>query len=60
MMDGWDFVKRALNDNTYIEELSGLKEVWKLAPHFITCADVLQGPTNSRRNNRPNRLGRGI
>lgn len=60
MMDGWDFVKRALNDNTYIEELSGLKEVWKSVPHFIACADVLQGPTDSRRNNRPNRLGRGI
>ena len=30
--DGWEFVKRALNERDYVEELSGLKEVssrWK-------------------------------
>lgn len=25
--DGWDFVRKALNENGYVEELSGLKEV---------------------------------
>ena len=25
--EGWDFVKRALNENGYVEELSGLAEV---------------------------------
>ena len=25
--DGWDFVKRALNDRYYVEEISGLAEV---------------------------------
>lgn len=25
--DGWDFVKRALNEKGYVEELSGLAEV---------------------------------
>ncbi|RPB29577.1 E1-like protein-activating [Terfezia boudieri ATCC MYA-4762] len=28
---GWDFVKRALNEKGYVEEVSGLKEVQKMA-----------------------------
>ncbi|EFQ98909.1 E1-like protein-activating enzyme Gsa7p/Apg7p [Nannizzia gypsea CBS 118893] len=31
MQDGWDFVKRAMNEKSYIEEVSGLKEVQRLA-----------------------------
>jgi ubiquitin-like modifier-activating enzyme ATG7 len=34
--DGWEFVKRALNEKGYVEELSGLKEVGFLsALHMI-------------------------
>lgn len=29
--DGWDFVKRAMNERGYVEELSGLAEVQRLA-----------------------------
>ena len=29
--DGWEFVKRALNERDYVEELSGLKEVQRKA-----------------------------
>jgi len=28
---GWDFVKRALNEKGYVEEVSGLKEVQRVA-----------------------------
>ncbi|OAL70832.1 E1-like protein-activating enzyme Gsa7p/Apg7p [Trichophyton violaceum] len=31
LQDGWDFVKRAMNEKSYIEEVSGLKEVQRLA-----------------------------
>lgn len=29
--DGWEFVKKALNEKDYVEELSGLSEVQRLA-----------------------------
>ena len=29
--DGWDFVKKALNDKGYVEEISGLAEVSEIA-----------------------------
>ncbi|KAK2762822.1 Autophagy protein 7 [Arachnomyces sp. PD_36] len=29
--DGWDFVRKALNERGYVEELSGLKEVQRIA-----------------------------
>lgn len=46
--DGWEFVKKALNDKDYIEELSGLKEVREqyFAESF-PFADELLGPANS-------------
>ena len=28
---GWEFVKRAINEKGYVEEVSGLKEVQRLA-----------------------------
>ena len=31
MQGGWEFVKRALNERDYVEELSGLTEVQRLA-----------------------------
>ncbi|KAM5469830.1 Autophagy protein 7 [Microsporum audouinii] len=31
LQDGWNFVKRAMNEKSYIEEVSGLKEVQRLA-----------------------------
>jgi len=36
--DGWAFVKRALNEKGYVEELSGLAEVQRLAEK--AAADV--------------------
>ena len=30
--DGWEFVKRALNEKDYVEELSGLAEVSTTVP----------------------------
>lgn len=27
--DGWDFVKKALNETDYVAQLSGLAEVWR-------------------------------
>lgn len=35
---GWDFVQRALNEEGYVEELSGLKEVQETAE--ATLADI--------------------
>lgn len=37
LQDGWDFVKRAMNEKSYIEEVSGLKEVCygrRFAPRY--------------------------
>ncbi|KAJ9500887.1 Autophagy protein 7 [Exophiala xenobiotica] len=36
--DGWDFVQKALNEKDYVEELSGLKEVHRLAE--LAAADI--------------------
>ncbi|MCJ1295804.1 Autophagy protein 7 [Xylographa carneopallida] len=36
--DGWEFVKRALNEKGYVEEISGLAEVQRVAE--IAAADV--------------------
>ncbi|KAK5452831.1 Autophagy protein 7 [Exophiala xenobiotica] len=35
---GWDFVQKALNEKDYVEELSGLKEVHRLAE--LAAADI--------------------
>lgn len=37
---GWDFVKRALNEKEYVEELSGLAEVQRKASAFEEEEDL--------------------
>lgn len=37
---GWDFVKRALNEKNYVEELSGLAEVQRKADAFEAEEDL--------------------
>lgn len=39
---GWDFVRRALNEKGYVEELSGLKEVSKLTRNTSSDTDANQ------------------
>ena len=36
---GWEFVKRALNEKGYVEELSGLAEVSLILAVFVSIAD---------------------
>lgn len=36
---GWDFVRRALNEHGYVEELSGLKEVHEKAEEALADID---------------------
>lgn len=38
--DGWDFVKRALGEKGYVEELSGLAEVQKRAEEAMAGMDI--------------------
>lgn len=54
--NGWEFVKRALNEKGYVEELSGLAEVrishtslWILNNRLNTCS---AGATRSRESSR--------
>ena len=36
--DGWEFVKRALNEKGYVEEVSGLAEVFSISTgHLLWC-----------------------
>ncbi len=38
--DGWEFVKRALNEAGYVEDLSGLSEVQRAAEKAIAEMDI--------------------
>ena len=38
--DGWDFVKRALNEKRYVEDLSGLSEVQRAAEKAIASMEL--------------------
>ncbi|KAL8848523.1 MAG: hypothetical protein Q9221_006451 [Calogaya cf. arnoldii] len=38
--DGWDFVKKALNERGYVEELSGLAEVQRIAENALADMDI--------------------
>lgn len=61
---GWDFVKRALNEQGYVEELSGLKEVSELpgspSPQFLVTLTHTLGPREGGSSSRKHRLGRRI
>lgn len=42
--NGWEFVKRALNEKGYVDEISGLKEVRDAPPFLLTSGtDKSQG-----------------
>lgn len=42
--NGWEFVKRALNEKGYVDEISGLKEVRDAPPLLLTSGtDKSQG-----------------
>lgn len=56
---GWTFVRRALNEAGYVEELSGLKEVGHIhSVEFSRRLIYRIGPTNSRSNCSRSRMGR--
>lgn len=55
---GWDFVQRALNEDGYVEELSGLKEVGYSSFAAVRVADSCKGSRDSRSNTRRHRMGR--
>ncbi|EEP80836.1 E1-like protein-activating enzyme Gsa7p/Apg7p [Uncinocarpus reesii 1704] len=38
--DGWEFVRRAINETGYIEEVSGLKEVQQLAEEALVSLEL--------------------
>ena len=38
--DGWEFVKRALNEKGYVEDLSGLTEVQRTAEEAMADLDI--------------------
>ncbi len=38
---GWEFVKRALNEKGYVEELSGLAEASSILAVFVSIADMV-------------------
>lgn len=56
---GWDFVRKALNEAGYVEELSGLKEVSPLlSARFRAAANTVEGPIKSRSYASRCRMGR--
>jgi hypothetical protein len=63
---GWNFVRKALNERGYVEELSGLKEVrgpHSVMPksHFLWFPNIwLSGPRESRGSIGRRRVGRGL
>lgn len=54
---GWDFVQRALNEEGYVEELSGLKEVGYSSFSAVRVADSSKGSRDGRSNTSRHRVG---
>lgn len=55
--NGWEFVKRALNEKGYVDELSGLKEVRDMPLTLTPITDMLQGSAKGGSSGRRHRMG---